>query len=113
MPKIPISAETLNALGDGFAGKAIDQCLAEINHDLMERSSDGKVRKLVVTYTFEPTGSGAVEIDVKTKTTLPAYQPPKTVAKLDHRAGGLMFNPEVASNPDQQTLTDHDTGNEK
>lgn len=109
MPKVPISAKTLNALGDGYAGKAIDKALDQINDDLVDRGQDGKVRKLTVTFTFKPSDEGTrVKIDVQTKTTLPAWQPPETQAKYDAQAGGFMFQLEAPANPDQMTLADAD-----
>lgn len=57
MPKIPISSQTLNALGDGYAGKAIDAALDVLNRDLIDRGADGKARKLTVTYEFKPLAS--------------------------------------------------------
>lgn len=104
MSKIPLTAETLSKLGDGFAGVVIDAALADIYRDVNDRGSDGKPRKLVVTYTFTPGTNGHCEVDVQTATRLPAYQPPKTVAKLNLAAGSLMFNPDVSNNPDQLTI---------
>lgn len=107
MATVPVSAETLNALGDGFARKVVNKALSEINEDLIDRGQDGKVRKLVLTYTFKPSDEGSrVKIDVTAKTTMPAWQPPETTAKYDAKAGGFMFHPEVADNPDQQTFDD-------
>lgn len=108
MPKIPLTAETLNKLGDGYAGKAIDAALDVLNRDLTDRGGDGKARTLTVTYTFKPGPEGRCKIDVKTATKVPAYQPPETVAKIDLAAGGLVFNPELAANPDQLTIGDAD-----
>lgn len=112
MPKVPVSAETLNNLGDGYAGKAIDAALEVINRDLIDRGHDLKPRKLVVTYTFTPAASGNIKINVQTKTTTPAYQPPDTMARYDQHAGGFVFSPDAAGNPDQTTLADLDTDGE-
>lgn len=111
MARVPVSAKTLNALGDGYAGKAIDKALDEINRDLVDRGHDGKVRKLTVTFSFKPSDEGTrVAIDVSSKTTLPPWVPPETHAKYDQRAGGFMFNPENGDNPDQLTLSDAEGG---
>ncbi|AMV29316.1 hypothetical protein VT84_33280 [Gemmata sp. SH-PL17] len=112
MSVIPVSAQSLNALGDGYAGKAIDKCLDAINRDLIDRGHDGNARKLVVTYTFQPDTQGRLKILCKTKTTLPDYSPPETVAKYDQRAGGYVFNADNSENPDQMTLNDLDETNE-
>lgn len=106
MPKIPLTAETLNQLGDGYAGKAIDAALDVLNKDIADRGDDGKARTLTVTYTFTPSPEGRCKVAVKTVTKVPAYQPPETVAKIDRAAGGLVFNPDVPANPDQATLRD-------
>lgn len=114
MARVPVSAETLNNLGDGYARKAIDKALTEINEDLVDRGHDGKTRKLTLTFSFKPTDDGSrVKIDVQAKTSLPAFQPPETVAKYDAKAGGFMFHPEAAENPDQQTFEDADLGDER
>lgn len=109
MARVPVSAKTLNALGDGYAGKAIDKALDEINRDLVDRGADGKKRKLTVTFTFSPSDEGRrVAIDVSTKPTLPAWVPPETHAKYDSAAGGFMFQPEAAGDPEQMVLGDLD-----
>jgi hypothetical protein len=114
MARVPVSAKTLNALGDGYAGKAIDKALDEINRDLCDRGQDGKVRKLTLTFTFKPSDEGSrVAIDVQSKTTLPPWVPPETHAKYDAAAGGFMFQPEAAGNPDQMTLADASDGRDE
>lgn len=103
MPKLPITADTLMHLGDGYAKKAVQKAL----DDLVDRGHDGKPRKLVITYTFKPSDEGTrlkANVDVQTK--MPAYAPPETAAKFDRAAGGFMFNPDSPGNPDQQTFDD-------
>lgn len=111
MAKVPLDAMTLNLLSDGYSGKVIDHGLSEVVRDLVDRGHDGKPRKLVVTFALTLEGEGRVSIDTQVKTQVPAYRPPATQAKFDRAAGGLVFNPEVATNPDQQTFADADAGN--
>ncbi|VTR92796.1 unnamed protein product [Gemmata massiliana] len=113
MPNALISTQTLNALADGYAGKAIEKCLEAINRDLIDRGHDGQVRKLVVTYTFTPDAQGRLKIAMKAKHTSPDLVPPETMAKYDQRAGGYVFNTECAGNPNQMTLEDLEETNDE
>lgn len=108
MPKVPLDGMTLNMLSDGYAGRVIEEGLADIIRDINERGHDGKARKLVIELTLVPEDKGRVSIDTQVKTKLPAYRPPQTVAKLDDRAGGLVFNSDCSENPDQLTVNDLD-----
>lgn len=108
MPKVPLQGMTLAMLSDGYAGKAIDAGLREIERDLMERGQDGQKRTLTIKVTFDPDEKGRVDIDTQVGVKTPAFRPPKTQAKLDQRAGGLMFNPDCSENPDQTTFADLD-----
>lgn len=110
MAKVPLDSMTLNMLSDGYAGKVIDQAFAEVTKDIHERGHDGQKRKLIVEITFAPDGLGMVKVDTQAKTKLPAFRPPQTMAKLDQRAGGLVFNTDCAANPDQMTTNDLDGG---
>jgi hypothetical protein len=59
--------------------------------------------------TSSPAAQNArVDLDVQVTTKAPAYRPPKTQAKYDATAGGLVFNTECRENPDQMTLSDLD-----
>jgi hypothetical protein len=106
--RVPLTARTLPDLSDGYAEKTIDEAMASVWRDVQERGHDGNRRKLVITLTYTPDDKGIVDIDLQVKTTVPAYRPPATKAKLNTRAGGLMFNTESADNPDQQTFSDID-----
>lgn len=106
MAKIPFQAISLAQLSDGYAGKAIDAALEQIVRDIQDRGEDGIARKVTVCLTLKHVGAGHVEIDTQVTTKVPAYRPPKTTAKLDARAGGLMFNPDCTDNPDQRTFGD-------
>lgn len=106
MPKVPLQSMTLNMLSDGYVGKVFEEGLGSVVKDLIDRGHDGKPRKLVLTLTMVPQDKGRVEIDAQVTTKAPAFRPPKTVAKLDANAGGLMFNPDMAENPDQMTTND-------
>ena len=105
MPQVPLTANTLIDLSDGYGGRVIDQGLAIINHDITERGHDGKARKLTVVYTFTP-DEGKVDIDVEVKHTVPPIRPPSTKAKMSSAAGGMIFHTESAANPDQRTFAD-------
>lgn len=104
--KTIVSATTLPQLGDGYVGKIIDEGIAQIFKDLDERGQDGKDRSLPMNLTFTPLPNGRVEIKFSAKPNLPKFVPPKTVARLELSAGGLMFNPDLAENPDQKTFTE-------
>jgi hypothetical protein len=95
---------SLAQLSDGYAGRVIDEALQEAHKDLYQRGSDGKPRKVVITITLQPEANNQVDIDVQAKTAFPPMRPPSTKAKLDMNAGGLIFNPDCADNPDQMTI---------
>jgi len=97
---------TLNMLSDGFTGKVIEENLAQIVKDLIERGRDGKTRTLVISLDFTPHDQGKVQVDVKVGSKLPPWRPVKTIAQIDERAGGLLFNTDCADNPDQATIDD-------
>ena len=106
MAKTCLQATSLSALADGFAGRAIDKALSEVSRDIDDRGADGKARKLTIILTFTPEGEGIVDIDCQVTTKMPAFRPPKTTAKLNEAAGGLLFNPDCSENPDQLTTND-------
>lgn len=112
MPRTPLQGVSISQLADGYAGRAIDEGLNAIIADISERGDDGKPRKVTIELTLTPEGKGQVEIDVQVKTKVPAIRPPKTTAKMDQKAGGLIFNPDNSINPDQEPLPfDHDEKN--
>lgn len=104
MAKRTLQALTIASLADGFAGRAIDSGLKRVFEDIDDRGDDGKSRTLTVKLTFTPGGGGTVSIDVDTAVKLPSYRPQKTLAKLDHRTGGLAFSPDASENPEQMAL---------
>jgi len=106
MAKVPLQAISLAQLSDGYAGKAIDAALEQVVRDLQDRGEDGIARKVTITITLKHVGAGRVDIDTQVATRAPAYRPPKTQAKMDARAGGLMFSPDCSENPDQRTFND-------
>lgn len=102
--KLLIQGVNLSQLADGYAGRAIDSGLKRITDDIIDRGADGKARKLNIQISFTPDSSGRCEIEVEVGVKVPGYKPPKTVAKIDDRAGGLSFNPDCSENPDQAAL---------
>ncbi len=104
--KVPLSAATIGQLGDGYAGKIFDECCAKVFEDIDQRGHDGKDRAIEMKVVFTPLPNGRVEIRFAAKPNLPKFVPPKTVAKMDLAAGGLLFNPDLAENPDQKTFTE-------
>lgn len=99
-----IQAVTLSQLSDGYSGKLVDQAINQAYQDLYERGQDGKPRKVIVTYILQPEQNNQLKIDTKVKVVVPDMQPPSTIAKLDAKAGGMVFNPDCADNPDQLTI---------
>lgn len=104
MSKVSLQAVNIAALADGYAGRAIDQAIAEVVKDIGERGDDGKARTVNVKLTFTPDGKRQVEIDVQATHKVPAIRPPRTVARLGKRVGELEFNPDCSDNPDQLTM---------
>lgn len=102
--KIPVGAVSLSSLADGYAGRAIDSGLARVMEDINKRGHDGQKRTLTIKLTFTPDDKGRSSIDVDVAVKIPGYKPPKTVAKYDEQAGGLVFSPDCAENPDQVAL---------
>jgi hypothetical protein len=101
--KMIVQGITLSQLADGYAGRAIDSGLKRVTEDIIERGGDGKTRTLNLKIQFTPDETGC-EIDVEVGVKIPGYKPPKTRAKVDERAGGLIFNPDCSENPDQAAL---------
>lgn len=108
--KVPLSAVTLNTLADGYAGRAIDSALRKAMEDILKRD-DRKKRVVAIRVEITPNGDGRAKIAVSADAKLPAYVPSDTIATIDMNAGGLMFSPDCADNPDQLTLPD--TGSEE
>lgn len=102
--KVPVAAVTLATLADGFAGRAIDSGLSRIMDDIVNRGHDGQKRTLTIKINFTPDDKGRSSIDVDVSVKTPGYRPPKTIAKYDQQAGGLVFSPDCAENPDQLTI---------
>lgn len=103
--KVPLSAMTINTLADGYAGRAIDSALRKAMDDILKRD-DRKKRVVSIRLEITPNGDGRVKIAVNADAKLPAYVPSDTIATIDMNAGGLMFSPDCADNPDQLTLPD-------
>lgn len=96
----------LGQLSDGFAGRVINDALADAAADIKNRGGDGKPRKLVIELTFIPDANGRVEIDTQVSVKAPKYRPPSTMAKINDHAGGFLFSPDCSENPDQLTTND-------
>lgn len=106
--KVPLQGVSLSQLSDGYTGKAVDVALATVAKDISDRGDDGKPRTVTLTLTFTPAGKDRVDVDTQVAFKVPPLHPPKTQAKFDHKAGGLIFNPDCSENPDQQTFADID-----
>lgn len=106
MPKVPLQETTIASLGDGLAGKCIDDALAEVTRDISRRGADGKPRKVVIEITMTPDEHLSVDIDVQVTTKLPPMRTPGTRSKYSAAVGGYVFNTDCANNPDQMTLSD-------
>lgn len=106
MPKVPLTGMTLNMLSDGYTGKMLDEAMKAIVKDIEDRGHDRKKRTLTLQIDFLPHGEGQVSIYSDVKHKLPSQRPPATQAKYNAAAGGLVFNPDCAENPDQQTFED-------
>jgi hypothetical protein len=106
--KTCLQGVNLAQLSDGYTGKAIDKALGEVSRDIDDRGRDGKTRKIIITLTITPEGEDHVEIDTQVQTKMPAFRPPTTKAKLDEKAGGMIFNPDCRDNPSQLTTNDID-----
>lgn len=104
--KVPLQAVSISSLADGYAGKAIDAGFRRIMEDIVDRGHDGQKRTMIIKVTFTPSETGQCKIGVDVGTKCPSYVPPETLAKYDHKAGGLIFSPECADNPDQMTFPD-------
>jgi hypothetical protein len=104
--KTVLQGTAISQLSDGYTGKALDAAFGELCRDIDDRGSDGKKRTLTLTLDFTPGREGRVEISTKVALKLPPQVPPKTIAKMDEKAGGLVFNPDVRENPDQMTTND-------
>lgn len=103
--KVPLDAQHLHLLSDGFTGRILDSAFAEVCKDLEQRGHDGQPRKIDLSMSFKKK-DGAIIIEPQVKTTLPPQRPPVTVAKYSDHAGGILFNPDVPANPDQGTFAD-------
>lgn len=101
--KVPVAAMTIGTLADGYAGRAIDSALRRATDDIMKRDDKAK-RTVAIKIEMKPTGDGRVKISVSADAKLPAYVPSETIATIDTNAGGLMFSPDCAENPDQVAL---------
>ena len=99
----PITADTLNKLSDGLLGRMIDGELERINHDIINRGHDGQARKLKIEIEFKVKGDRLVA-KPRVKADLPTLEAPPTIAKYDQKAGGFMFSPDDASNPEQEAI---------
>lgn len=103
MKNLPIDSVSLNLLSDGLAGRMIDAELMRINKDLVDRGHDLQPRKLKIELTFKANGA-FLAVKVKAKAELPPLESPPTTAKYNQQAGGYVFSPDCADNPDQQTI---------
>lgn len=104
--QVPLSAVTIAGLSDGYLGKQIDAEILKIFQDLEDRGQDGCERKLTVEISFKMKVQGRVRIVPKVKTKLPDHVPYETIAITDKNAGGILFRPDFAENPEQRSILD-------
>ncbi len=101
-----LTTESLTKLSDGVFSAAFDRSMETAIADVVDRGHDGKPRKVTATFTLKYAGDGKYTIVPDVKVTVPPIVPAPTVAKYDKRAGGLVFKPDSAGNPDQMTMDD-------
>ncbi len=105
MPRMFLGAKNLGFLSDGYTEKMIDKAIEEVTEDLNSRGEDGIAREITIKISFVPDGKVIAIVP-----TISVKKPPQkafaTQAKLNDAGGGLLFNPEVSANLDQQTFSD-------
>jgi hypothetical protein len=101
-----LQSDTLGELADGLVGRIVNRELEAIHADMNDRGGDGKPRTLTLKLTFTPDENGVVDVKANVTKKLPDMVPPRTMAKTSKAAGGLVFHPENAANPDQTTFGD-------
>lgn len=108
MPLEALTAKNLHQLDNGIAGKLIDHALAAALRDLDDRGDqDGKPREITIKLAMTKVrGNLVTEVQVVTKS--PAYRSNLTFGELRQkgREVELLFRPDNAENPDQQTFGD-------
>lgn len=106
MAKQFLQTDNIGDVSEGYVGKAIDAKLAEIYKDIEDRGTDGQTRSLKIELKFKQVDKDHVEITAVVDSKVPAHKPIKTMAKLDAKAGGFNYSPDVANNPEQKTFRD-------
>jgi hypothetical protein len=101
--KVALQAIHIPKLANGDFGKCIDRELDKICSDLDRRGDDGETRTLVIQLDFKQK-NGKVKCQEQVKAKLPAYRPDDTILMIDEKAGGMVFKPDCAENPEQMTM---------
>jgi hypothetical protein len=103
----------LGQLDRGAVGVAIDKALQEIGRDCLDRPSDDRARKLVLTLSFKPCpetfdqtiSCERIALDVEIKAAVPARKS-RTIDMGVRQGGGMIFNPESPANHKQPVMFD-------
>lgn len=106
---VELNLDTLGELDSGAARHAIDAALRQALSDIEDRGlEDGKARKVTVEIELKKISDDFVEMFVKTKCTMPAYQTAKTHGVLQKdpytRKVGVKFQPYSPENPEQDSI---------
>lgn len=101
------SLETLNLLDLGKIEKAFKTEVDRVVADCKDRFMDDRPRSVVLKFSFEPSldeGEYEVLVECEITGTIPKRRSKVYTMRLDDRTGGLLFNPDLPDDPDEETL---------
>lgn len=106
--KLELNLDNIGELDHGVSKGVINETIRQAYRDTIDRGSDGKTRKAVITISMtQSKDKDYVAIHVDGKVSMPTQKTGGTLAKVAANSNGeqvLQFEPLAPDNPDQGTL---------
>lgn len=109
MPREILQMVNVGDVSDGYVGRAVNDALERVFKDIDDRGHDGLTRTVKIELKISKVANDRIEIVPVIDCKIPPHKPSRTVAKMDVKAGGFSFNPDMSDNPDQTTFADNKT----
>lgn len=110
MKRFSLTHKTIGELGNGYAGKQIDEALNRIIDDAYDRGHDLQPRTVNITVVLKKVGKGEYQAYTTVETKVPKRHCPETNSRiLERKSDGQMvlaFQPDNAENADQPSFFD-------
>lgn len=116
MTQVALTCRSIGDLGNGFAGRQIDEALQRVTDDVFDRGHDLKERSVIITVVVQRVDKGEYHAWATVEAKVPKRRCPETSSKiLDRKSDGqkvLAFMPDNAEDAEQPTFYDDEAESE-